>query len=166
MYRAPVRGGKDVEIKARPSFFSKLFQTSPAFLQAFPKKALAVLCNFRGLQGSQTKRVLSKFFLPHRPTFDRVLGVIAPHSTASRSVGASAICVAGERGRVHGRKSQFRTGRSSNLALISIRGKKMSAQLAREGVARRRRLQQRQDFCPTTPLQLSVSQIRFTQELS
>ena len=36
---------------------------------------------FRGLQGSQTKRVLSKFFLRHRPPFDRVLGVIAPHST-------------------------------------------------------------------------------------
>ena len=88
--------GKDVEIKARPSFFSKLFQTPPVFLQAFPKKALAVLCDFWGLKGSQTKTVLSKFFLPHRPTFDRVLGGIAPHSTGSRSVGASAMESAGE----------------------------------------------------------------------
>src|SRR5271168_235116 len=98
-------GGKDDEIEASPSFFSKLFQIHAVLLQAFPKKALAVLCDFRGLQGSRTKRALSKFFLPHRPPFDRVLGVIAPHSTGSRSVGTSAICVAGERGRVHGRKS-------------------------------------------------------------
>src|SRR5271154_168712 len=103
-------GGKDREIKASPSFFSKLFQIHAVLLQAFPKKALAVLCDFRGLQGSQTRGVLSKFFLSHQPPFDRVSGVIAPHSTGSRSVGASAICVAGERGRVHGRKSSSGLG--------------------------------------------------------
>src|SRR5277367_3144909 len=34
--------------------FSKLFQVSAVFLQAFPKKALAVLWDFNGLQGFQT----------------------------------------------------------------------------------------------------------------
>ncbi len=112
-YRAPVRDGRRGIPRGRQRWRNK--GASKLFLQAFPnpacfppsfsKKALVVLCDFRGLQGSQTKSVLSKFFLRHRPPFDRVLGVIAPHSTGSRSVGASAICVAGERGRVHGRKS-------------------------------------------------------------
>jgi hypothetical protein len=35
--------------------FSKLFQISAVLLQAFPKKALAVLWNFNGLQGFQTQ---------------------------------------------------------------------------------------------------------------
>ena len=35
-----------------PSLFSKLFQISAGFRQGFPKKALAVLWDFKGLQGS------------------------------------------------------------------------------------------------------------------
>jgi hypothetical protein len=44
------RGG----IKAPSKPFSKLLQKSHVLLQAFPKKALAVLCDFKGLQGFQT----------------------------------------------------------------------------------------------------------------
>jgi hypothetical protein len=84
-----------------------------------------------------------------RPPFDRVLGVIAPRSTGSRSVGASAICVAGERGSVHGPKGSS-DSEKFELSIDFDYWKEMSAQLAREGVARRRRLQQRQNFCPTT----------------
>src|ERR1700693_2489680 len=42
--------------------FSKLFQISAVFLQAFPKKALAVLWDFNGLQDFQTQSVLFQIF--------------------------------------------------------------------------------------------------------
>jgi hypothetical protein len=42
--------------------FSKLFQISAVLLQAFPKKALAVLWDFKGLQGFQTQSVLVQIF--------------------------------------------------------------------------------------------------------
>ena len=41
-------------IKAPSKPFSKLLQNSRVSLQAFPNKALAVLCDFKGLQGFQT----------------------------------------------------------------------------------------------------------------
>ena len=44
--------GPEAAKKRRPSgFFSKLFQIAVCFLQAFPKKALAVLWGFKGLRG-------------------------------------------------------------------------------------------------------------------
>jgi hypothetical protein len=42
--------------------FSKPFQISAVFLQAFPKKALAVLWDFNRLQGFQTQSVLFQIF--------------------------------------------------------------------------------------------------------
>jgi hypothetical protein len=41
-------------IKAPSKPFSKLLQNSRVLLQAFPNKALAVLWDFKGLQGFQT----------------------------------------------------------------------------------------------------------------
>src|SRR5580658_1526745 len=41
-------------IKAASKPFSKLLQNSRVLLQAFPNKALAVLWDFKGLQGFQT----------------------------------------------------------------------------------------------------------------
>jgi hypothetical protein len=42
--------------------FSKLFQISAVLLQAFPKKALAVLWDFNGLQAFQTQSVHIQIF--------------------------------------------------------------------------------------------------------
>ena len=50
-----VAGGAEAAESRRPtSFFSKLFQIEAVLLQAFPNKALAVLWDFKGLQGFQT----------------------------------------------------------------------------------------------------------------
>jgi hypothetical protein len=48
------RGG----IKALSKPFSKLLQKSRVLLQTFPNKALAVLWDFKGLQGFQTSDLL------------------------------------------------------------------------------------------------------------
>jgi hypothetical protein len=50
-------GAKAAERRRIAKHFSKLFQISVIFLQAFPNKALAVLWDFNGLQGFQTERV-------------------------------------------------------------------------------------------------------------
>src|SRR5277367_4199821 len=54
-------------IKAPSKPFSKLLQNSRVSLQAFPNKALAVLWDFKGLQGFQRPLILSKFFASSRP---------------------------------------------------------------------------------------------------
>src|SRR5271155_3091001 len=52
--RRPLAGGSNHGgIKAPSKPFSKLFQNSRVWLQAFPNKALAVLWDFKGLQGFQ-----------------------------------------------------------------------------------------------------------------
>ena len=68
-----------------PSIFAKPFQIWPVFLQGFPKKALAILGNFKDLQGFQTQRIHTQIFSPvaasfwthfrrHRAVFDRLRG--------------------------------------------------------------------------------------------
>src|SRR5277367_874846 len=54
-------------IKAPSKPFSKLFQKSRVLLQAFPKKSLAVLWDFKGLQGFQTSFDAFQIFLLSRP---------------------------------------------------------------------------------------------------
>ena len=49
--------------------FCKLFQISHVSLQTFPKKALAVLWDFKGLQGFQTQRVQFQIFRGIGPLF-------------------------------------------------------------------------------------------------
>jgi hypothetical protein len=81
------RGG----IKALSKPFSKLLQKSRVLLQTFPNKALAVLWDFKGLQGFQTSFDGVQIF--HlRPPFsaafwtprDRI-PCIAPHGASSAS---------------------------------------------------------------------------------
>ena len=65
---APLREGQRRRNKGDPpSLFSKLFQISACFLQTFPKKSLAVLLDFKGLQGSQTEKAPFEIFSRHRP---------------------------------------------------------------------------------------------------
>src|SRR5271168_1240734 len=52
--RMLVAGANGGGIKAPSKPFSKLLQNSRVLLQAFPNKALAVLWDFKGLQGFQT----------------------------------------------------------------------------------------------------------------
>src|SRR6202795_4819718 len=62
-------------IKAPSKPFSKLLQNSRVSLQAFPKKSLAVLWDFKGLQGFQTSFDAFQIFppsaAPFRPHFGR-----------------------------------------------------------------------------------------------
>src|SRR5271168_4175417 len=66
-------------IKATPKLSCKLFQIQRVFVQAFPKKALAVLWNFNALQGPQIKRVPSPNFFGASSSFQ-------PHSRRRRAV--------------------------------------------------------------------------------
>jgi hypothetical protein len=52
-------------------------------LQAFPKKSLAVLWDFKGLQGFQTSFDAFQIFLLQPPFFGRILDAGGPHSAAS-----------------------------------------------------------------------------------
>jgi hypothetical protein len=53
--RGPLAAGANGGgMKAPSKTFSKLLQNSRVSLQAFPNKALAVLWDFKGLQGFQT----------------------------------------------------------------------------------------------------------------
>src|SRR6202451_3883792 len=63
--------------------FSKLLQKSRVLLQAFPKKSLAVLWDFKGLQGFQTSYDAFQIFLLQPPLFGRILDAAGPHSAAS-----------------------------------------------------------------------------------
>jgi hypothetical protein len=59
-------------------------------LQAFPKKSLAVLWDFKGLQGFQTSFDAFQIFLLRPPLFGRILDAAGPHSAASRRLAWSA----------------------------------------------------------------------------
>src|SRR5277367_5456646 len=74
--RAVAGGGQRRRNKGDPpSLFSKLFQISACFLQTFPKKFLAVLLDFKGLQGSQTEKAPFEIFSRHRPLLARLRGL-------------------------------------------------------------------------------------------
>jgi len=87
--RRPLVGGSD-RGGTEASLFSKLFQKSAVLLQAFPKKALAVLWNFKGLQGFQTPLDASQIFRRRPPPFGRILDAVGPHSAASRRTASRA----------------------------------------------------------------------------
>ena len=62
------------------------FQASPkvaCLFQAFPKKSLTVLWDFKGLQGFQTSFDAFQIFLLQPPVFGRILDAAEPHSSAS-----------------------------------------------------------------------------------
>jgi hypothetical protein len=59
-------------IKAPSKPFSKLLQNSRVLLQAFPNKSLAVLWDFRGLQGFQTPFDAFQIFRLGPPPFCRI----------------------------------------------------------------------------------------------
>ncbi|MFZ0207294.1 MAG: hypothetical protein WAL59_14515, partial [Roseiarcus sp.] len=63
--------------------FSKLLQKSRVLLQAFPNKSLAVLWDFKGLQGFQTSFDAFQIFPRQPPLFGRILDAAGPHSAAS-----------------------------------------------------------------------------------
>jgi hypothetical protein len=66
--RRPLVGGADGGgIRAPSKPFSKLLQNSRVLLQAFPNKALAVLWDFKGLQGFQTSFDALQIFASGRP---------------------------------------------------------------------------------------------------
>src|ERR1700681_4434820 len=65
--RPPVGGSNRGGITAPPKLFSKLLQNSRVLLQAFPNKALAVLGDFRGLQGFQMSFDAVQIFRPRSP---------------------------------------------------------------------------------------------------
>jgi hypothetical protein len=60
-------------IKASSKPFSKLLQNSRVLLQAFPNKSLAVLLDFRGLQGFQTPFDAFQIFSPRAAPFCRIV---------------------------------------------------------------------------------------------
>jgi len=105
-------------IKATPKLSCKLFQIQRVFVQAFPKKALAVLWNFNALQGTQIKMFHSKLFQRRRPPFSLIPDVVAPHSAGPRRSGA--------RSAVRGRLCCRRAGRefmSAGSGLVSDTGR-------------------------------------------
>jgi hypothetical protein len=71
--RMLVAGANGGGIKAPSKPFSKLLQNSRVLLQAFPNKALAVLWDFKGLQGFQTAFDAFKIFHLGPPPFGRIL---------------------------------------------------------------------------------------------
>ena len=60
-------------IKAPSKPFSKLLQNSRVSLQAFPNKALAVLWDFKGLQGFQTAFDAFQIFRLRPPLFGHLI---------------------------------------------------------------------------------------------
>ena len=75
-------GGGGIKAASKP--LSKLFQISGCFRQSFPTKALAVLWDFKGLQGSQAKKYrLPNFSSPPAP-FAHIPNAPTPHSAARR----------------------------------------------------------------------------------
>jgi hypothetical protein len=73
-----------------PPAFSRHFQSQPRFRQAFPKKALAVLWDFNGLQAARPDNEVSPKFLPLPPTFRPISAAATPHSGAAHRRGARA----------------------------------------------------------------------------
>jgi hypothetical protein len=71
--RMLVAGANGGGIKAPSKPFSKLLQNPRVLLQAFPNKALAVLWDFKGLQGFQTSFDAFQIFRLGVPPFGRIL---------------------------------------------------------------------------------------------
>jgi hypothetical protein len=71
--RMLVAGANGGGIKAPSKPFSKLLQNSRVLLQAFPNKPLAVLWDFKGLQGFQTSFDAFQIFRLGPPPFGRIL---------------------------------------------------------------------------------------------
>src|SRR6202166_749555 len=73
--RPLVAGANGGGIKAPSKAFSKLLQNSRVLLQAFPNKSLAVLWDFKGLQGFHTSfdgfQIFPPSAAPFRPHFGR-----------------------------------------------------------------------------------------------
>jgi hypothetical protein len=70
--RPLVGGAEGGGIRAPSQAFSKLLQNSRVSLQAFPNKALAVLWDFKGLQGFQTSFDAFQIFRLRPPAFGRI----------------------------------------------------------------------------------------------
>src|ERR1700678_166764 len=88
--RRPTVGGSNRGgITAPPKLFSKLLQNSRVLLQAFPNKALAVLGDFKGLQGFQTSFDAVQIFRPRPPPFGRIMHAAGAHSSVSRRMASS-----------------------------------------------------------------------------
>src|ERR1700675_346892 len=104
--------------------FSKLLQKSRVLLQAFPKKSLAVLWDFKGLQGFQTSFDAFQIFLLQPPLFGRILDAARPHSE-SASGGPPDFTMQFGRRRVH-RGAAIQIERIFNLTENPISGKKIS----------------------------------------
>src|SRR6202167_6696062 len=75
--RPLVAGANGGGIKAPSKPFSKLLQNPRVLLQAFPNKALAVLWDFKGLQGFRTSFDAFQIFRLLPPPFGRIF----PHFT-------------------------------------------------------------------------------------
>src|ERR1700677_3483480 len=120
---AGANGGR---IKAPSKPFSKLLQKSRVLLQAFPNKSLAVLCDFKGLQGFQTSFDAFQIFLLQPPLFGRILDAAGPHSRRlawSASGGPPDFTMQFGRRRVH-RGAGIQIERIFNLTDNPISGKK------------------------------------------
>jgi hypothetical protein len=118
------RGG----IKAPSKPFSKLLQKSHVLLQAFPKKALGILWDFKGLQGFQTSFDAFQIFRL-RPSLSAAFWtrrdhIPLPHAMAlSASGGAPYFMIRFGRRRVH-RGAAIQTERILKLTDNPIFGKK------------------------------------------
>jgi hypothetical protein len=108
-------------IKAPSKPFSKLLQKWRVWLQAFPNKALAVLWDFKGLQGFQTSFDAFQIFLVQPPLFRRILDAAGPHSE-SASGGPPDFTMQFGRRRVH--RAAIQIERIFNLTENPISGKK------------------------------------------
>ena len=113
-------------IKAPSKPFSKLLQKSRVLLQAFPKKSLAVLWDFKGLQGFQTSFDVFQIFppsaAPFRPHFGRRRTAFR-RLARSPSGGPPDFTMQFGRRRVH-RGAAIQIERIFNLTDNSISGKK------------------------------------------
>jgi hypothetical protein len=84
--RPLVAGANGGGIKAPFKSFSKLLQNSRVLLQAFPNKALAILCDFNWLQGFQTSFDAFHIFRLRPPAFGRILLFGKKYPQFSRAV--------------------------------------------------------------------------------
>jgi hypothetical protein len=75
------------ESRRAPRILSKLFQNQAVSLQTFPNKALAVLWDFKGLQGLQTENDHSPNFSGLEAPFRRIPDAAGPHSAAPAPLG-------------------------------------------------------------------------------
>jgi hypothetical protein len=76
-------GGRCAELWRSSKLLVKLFQNSRVLVQGFPKKPLAVLCDFNRLQGFQTQGAHFQIFSARGPPFGRTF---RRHRAAFRQV--------------------------------------------------------------------------------